>query len=95
MRFKLCKPWVILMDLFFPYLENPHNRSPHPHLPIQADPLALTIVNERVGLRPAVGGGGPASIHRMAINPDDLAVRFGRQDVLSKAEAGHILDQVG
>lgn len=34
------------------------------------------------------------SLRELELDPENLALRFGRQDVLSRAEAGYLLDQV-
>lgn len=61
----------------------------------QADPWALAILNNIVGLRPAATCDGLAmSLRELELDPTSLAVRFGRQDVLSRAEAGYLLNQV-
>ncbi|CAM9640399.1 unnamed protein product, partial [Laminaria digitata] len=52
----------------------------------QADPSALAIVDGGVALRPATTVGAMD-----CLDPDSLATRLSRQDVLSRAEARHLL----
>eukprot|EP00752_Nemacystus_decipiens_P005807 g5253.t1 len=62
---------------------------------LQADPQALAIVDGEVELRPMAGatGASAAAAADLHLAPDDLAERFRRQDVLSRAEAGQLLQQ--
>lgn len=55
------------------------------HDGLQADPLALAISDGEVVSNPASAG---------AVDPDRLAARFSRQDILSRAEVGQLLRQV-
>lgn len=86
------------------YLGRPHPSSlsgvSAPIDRIQADPLALAVVNGEVRLRPADAetttevAAAAATMVEEDLDPDSLALRFGRQDVLSRAEAVKLLRQV-